>query len=155
MVAPVTAVGTVSPAVLVALVALGIPMAAVTPVAPRMPTSPAASASPGVVMAPVATGTPVSRPARLVPAAPRKPMIPVPRWPLCAHGPDPQRIPLADGPAGPDSISSPGSSGREPPPSPMVDRKKQRRKKLSTPSKTEGAAGQAEGESCGEWGWQL
>uniref|UniRef100_A0A669QER1 ArfGAP with GTPase domain, ankyrin repeat and PH domain 2 n=1 Tax=Phasianus colchicus TaxID=9054 RepID=A0A669QER1_PHACC len=35
-------------------------------------------------------------------------------------------------------------SGRDPPPSPMVDRKKHRRKKLSTPSKTEGSAGQAE-----------
>lgn len=34
---------------------------------------------------------------------------------------------------------------REPPPSPMV--KKQRRKKLTTPSKTEGSAGQAEGEA--------
>ena len=36
---------------------------------------------------------------------------------------------------------------REPPPSPMV--KKQRRKKLTTPSKTEGSAGQAEGEALG------
>ncbi|XP_071656119.1 arf-GAP with GTPase, ANK repeat and PH domain-containing protein 2 isoform X2 [Patagioenas fasciata] len=34
----------------------------------------------------------------------------------------------------------------EPPPSPMVDRKKHRRKKLMTPSKTEGSAGQAEEE---------
>ncbi|XP_031466253.1 arf-GAP with GTPase, ANK repeat and PH domain-containing protein 2 [Phasianus colchicus] len=53
---------------------------------------------------------------------------------------------LSDGPAGPESVSSPGSSGRDPPPSPMVDRKKHRRKKLSTPSKTEGSAGQAEEE---------
>uniref|UniRef100_A0A8B9C8H9 ArfGAP with GTPase domain, ankyrin repeat and PH domain 2 n=1 Tax=Anser brachyrhynchus TaxID=132585 RepID=A0A8B9C8H9_9AVES len=37
-------------------------------------------------------------------------------------------------------------SGEYPPPSPMVDRKKHRRKKLTTPSKTEGSAGQAEEE---------
>ncbi|XP_060618811.2 arf-GAP with GTPase, ANK repeat and PH domain-containing protein 2 isoform X1 [Anolis sagrei] len=43
-----------------------------------------------------------------------------------------------------EGLSSPGSGGKEPPPSPMVDRKKHRRKKLSTPSKTEGSAGQAE-----------
>uniref|UniRef100_A0A8C6XC42 ArfGAP with GTPase domain, ankyrin repeat and PH domain 2 n=1 Tax=Naja naja TaxID=35670 RepID=A0A8C6XC42_NAJNA len=42
-------------------------------------------------------------------------------------------------------LSSPGSSGKDPPPSPMIDRKKHRRKKLATPSKTEGSAGQAEG----------
>uniref|UniRef100_A0A8D2J0V4 ArfGAP with GTPase domain, ankyrin repeat and PH domain 2 n=1 Tax=Varanus komodoensis TaxID=61221 RepID=A0A8D2J0V4_VARKO len=41
-------------------------------------------------------------------------------------------------------LSSPGSSGKDPPPSPMIDRKKHRRKKLTTPSKTEGSAGQAE-----------
>ncbi|XP_021239539.1 arf-GAP with GTPase, ANK repeat and PH domain-containing protein 2-like, partial [Numida meleagris] len=52
----------------------------------------------------------------------------------------------SDGPGGPEPISSPGSSGRDPPPSPMIDRKKHRRKKLSTPSKTEGSAGQAEEE---------
>uniref|UniRef100_A0ACB8EPR6 Uncharacterized protein n=1 Tax=Sphaerodactylus townsendi TaxID=933632 RepID=A0ACB8EPR6_9SAUR len=44
-----------------------------------------------------------------------------------------------------EGLSSPGSSGKDPPPSPMVDRKKHRRKKLATPSKTEGSAGQAEG----------
>ncbi|XP_072214019.1 arf-GAP with GTPase, ANK repeat and PH domain-containing protein 2 isoform X2 [Excalfactoria chinensis] len=49
-------------------------------------------------------------------------------------------------PDGPETVSSPGSSGRDPPPSPMIDRKKHRRKKLSTPSKTEGSAGQAEEE---------
>nr|XP_008101722.1 PREDICTED: arf-GAP with GTPase, ANK repeat and PH domain-containing protein 2 isoform X1 [Anolis carolinensis] len=43
-----------------------------------------------------------------------------------------------------EGLSSPGSGGKDPPPSPMVDRKKHRRKKLSTPSKTEGSAGQAE-----------
>ncbi|XP_061871483.1 arf-GAP with GTPase, ANK repeat and PH domain-containing protein 2 [Colius striatus] len=43
-------------------------------------------------------------------------------------------------------LSSPSSSGREPPPSPMLDRKKHRRKKLMTPSKTEGSTGQAEEE---------
>uniref|UniRef100_A0A8D2IV14 ArfGAP with GTPase domain, ankyrin repeat and PH domain 2 n=1 Tax=Varanus komodoensis TaxID=61221 RepID=A0A8D2IV14_VARKO len=43
-------------------------------------------------------------------------------------------------------LSSPGSSGKDPPPSPMIDRKKHRRKKLTTPSKTEGSAGQAEEE---------
>ncbi|XP_061299986.1 arf-GAP with GTPase, ANK repeat and PH domain-containing protein 2 isoform X3 [Pezoporus flaviventris] len=43
-----------------------------------------------------------------------------------------------------EAISSPGSAGREPPPSPLMDRKKHRRKKLMTPSKTEGSAGQAE-----------
>lgn len=53
---------------------------------------------------------------------------------------------LPDGPSGPDTVSSPGSSGRDPPPSPLMDRKKHRRKKLSTPSKTEGSAGQAEEE---------
>ncbi|XP_066469774.1 arf-GAP with GTPase, ANK repeat and PH domain-containing protein 2 [Tiliqua scincoides] len=45
-----------------------------------------------------------------------------------------------------EGLSSPGSSGKDPPPSPMVDRKKHRRKKLTTPSKTEGSAGQAEEE---------
>nr|XP_028577347.1 arf-GAP with GTPase, ANK repeat and PH domain-containing protein 2 isoform X2 [Podarcis muralis] len=45
-----------------------------------------------------------------------------------------------------EGLSSPGSGGKDPPPSPMVDRKKHRRKKLSTPSKTEGSAGQAEEE---------
>ncbi|XP_065515682.1 arf-GAP with GTPase, ANK repeat and PH domain-containing protein 2 isoform X2 [Lathamus discolor] len=45
-----------------------------------------------------------------------------------------------------EAISSPGSAGREPPPSPLMDRKKHRRKKLMTPSKTEGSAGQAEEE---------
>ncbi|XP_040437439.1 LOW QUALITY PROTEIN: arf-GAP with GTPase, ANK repeat and PH domain-containing protein 2 [Falco naumanni] len=45
-----------------------------------------------------------------------------------------------------EAISSPGSSGKEPPPSPTMDRKKHRRKKLMTPSKTEGSAGQAEEE---------
>ncbi|GAB0201392.1 arf-GAP with GTPase, ANK repeat and PH domain-containing protein 2 [Grus japonensis] len=44
------------------------------------------------------------------------------------------------------AISSPSSSGKDPPPSPMIDRKKHRRKKLMTPSKTEGSAGQAEEE---------
>ncbi|XP_032994366.1 arf-GAP with GTPase, ANK repeat and PH domain-containing protein 2 isoform X2 [Lacerta agilis] len=43
-----------------------------------------------------------------------------------------------------EGLSSPGSGGKDPPPSPMVDRKKHRRKKLTTPSKTEGSAGQAE-----------
>nr|XP_056717472.1 arf-GAP with GTPase, ANK repeat and PH domain-containing protein 2 [Euleptes europaea] len=43
-----------------------------------------------------------------------------------------------------EGLSSPGSSGKDPPPSPMVDRKKHRRKKLATPSKTEGSVGQAE-----------
>lgn len=52
----------------------------------------------------------------------------------------------SDGPPASEAISSPGSSGKDPPPSPMVDRKKHRRKKLSTPSKTEGSAGQAEEE---------
>uniref|UniRef100_A0A8B9DQE5 ArfGAP with GTPase domain, ankyrin repeat and PH domain 2 n=1 Tax=Anser cygnoides TaxID=8845 RepID=A0A8B9DQE5_ANSCY len=51
-----------------------------------------------------------------------------------------------DGPPASETISSPGSSGKDPPPSPMVDRKKHRRKKLTTPSKTEGSAGQAEEE---------
>ncbi|XP_053907657.1 arf-GAP with GTPase, ANK repeat and PH domain-containing protein 2 [Cuculus canorus] len=41
-------------------------------------------------------------------------------------------------------ISSPGSSGKDPPASPTMERKKHRRKKLMTPSKTEGSAGQAE-----------
>ncbi|XP_062975744.1 arf-GAP with GTPase, ANK repeat and PH domain-containing protein 2 isoform X2 [Elgaria multicarinata webbii] len=45
-----------------------------------------------------------------------------------------------------EGLSSPGSSGKDPPPSPMIDRKKHRRKKLTTPSKTEGSAGQAEEE---------
>lgn len=49
-------------------------------------------------------------------------------------------------PDGPEAISGPTAAGRDPPPSPMVDRKKHRRKKLSTPSKTEGSAGQAEEE---------
>ncbi|XP_067385608.1 arf-GAP with GTPase, ANK repeat and PH domain-containing protein 2 isoform X2 [Emydura macquarii macquarii] len=44
-------------------------------------------------------------------------------------------------PAG-EGVSSPG--GKDPPPSPMIDRKKHRRKKLTTPSKTEGSTGQAE-----------
>ncbi|XP_017584174.1 PREDICTED: arf-GAP with GTPase, ANK repeat and PH domain-containing protein 2, partial [Corvus brachyrhynchos] len=43
-----------------------------------------------------------------------------------------------------EAVSSPGSVGRDPPPSPLVDRKKHRRKKLMTPSKTEGSTGQAE-----------
>ncbi|XP_013909945.1 PREDICTED: arf-GAP with GTPase, ANK repeat and PH domain-containing protein 2-like [Thamnophis sirtalis] len=43
-----------------------------------------------------------------------------------------------------EGLSSPGSSGKDPPPSPMIDRKKHRRKKLTTPSKTEGSTGQAE-----------
>ncbi|KAJ1061619.1 hypothetical protein K5549_002654 [Capra hircus] len=42
---------------------------------------------------------------------------------------------------------------REPPPSPMV--KKQRRKKLTTPSKTEGSAGQAEGKPAKRKMWKL
>ncbi|CAM9937966.1 unnamed protein product, partial [Bubo scandiacus] len=50
----------------------------------------------------------------------------------------------SDGPPAFEAISSPGSSGKDPPPSPMIDRKKHRRKKLMTPSKTEGSAGQAE-----------
>ncbi|XP_077185082.1 arf-GAP with GTPase, ANK repeat and PH domain-containing protein 2 isoform X3 [Paroedura picta] len=45
-----------------------------------------------------------------------------------------------------EGLSSPGSSGKDPPPSPMADRKKHRRKKLATPSKTEGSVGQAEEE---------
>ncbi|NXW52674.1 AGAP2 protein, partial [Nyctiprogne leucopyga] len=58
-----------------------------------------------------------------------------------------QRVGLSpDGPPIFEAISSPSSSGRDPPPSPMVDRKKHRRKKLMTPSKTEGSAGQAEEE---------
>lgn len=44
-----------------------------------------------------------------------------------------------------EALSSPGSSGKDPPPSPMIDKKKHRRKKLTTPSKTEGSVGQAEG----------
>uniref|UniRef100_A0A8B9C6Z3 ArfGAP with GTPase domain, ankyrin repeat and PH domain 2 n=1 Tax=Anser brachyrhynchus TaxID=132585 RepID=A0A8B9C6Z3_9AVES len=61
--------------------------------------------------------------------------------------PSPQQAsPSADGPPASETISSPGSSGKDPPPSPMVDRKKHRRKKLTTPSKTEGSAGQAEEE---------
>uniref|UniRef100_A0A8D0KVH0 ArfGAP with GTPase domain, ankyrin repeat and PH domain 2 n=1 Tax=Strix occidentalis caurina TaxID=311401 RepID=A0A8D0KVH0_STROC len=52
----------------------------------------------------------------------------------------------SDGPPAFEAISSPGSSGKDPPPSPMIDRKKHRRKKLMTPSKTEGSAGQAEEE---------
>ncbi|NWX40149.1 AGAP2 protein, partial [Steatornis caripensis] len=52
----------------------------------------------------------------------------------------------ADGPPAFEAISSPSSSGKDPPPSPMIDRKKHRRKKLMTPSKTEGSAGQAEEE---------
>ncbi|XP_063997354.1 arf-GAP with GTPase, ANK repeat and PH domain-containing protein 2-like, partial [Pogoniulus pusillus] len=51
---------------------------------------------------------------------------------------------LSDGAPPFEAISSPGSSGKDPPPSPMLDRKKHRRKKLMTPSKTEGSAGQAE-----------
>ncbi|XP_069662213.1 arf-GAP with GTPase, ANK repeat and PH domain-containing protein 2 isoform X1 [Haliaeetus albicilla] len=50
----------------------------------------------------------------------------------------------SDGPPAFEAISSPSSSGKDPPPSPMIDRKKHRRKKLMTPSKTEGSAGQAE-----------
>ncbi|NXU11264.1 AGAP2 protein, partial [Pardalotus punctatus] len=53
---------------------------------------------------------------------------------------------LADSPLSFEAVSSPGSAGRDPPPSPLVDRKKHRRKKLTTPSKTEGSAGQAEEE---------
>ncbi|NWT92563.1 AGAP2 protein, partial [Urocynchramus pylzowi] len=45
-----------------------------------------------------------------------------------------------------EAVASPGSGGRDPPPSPLVDRKKHRRKKLMTPSKTEGSGGQAEEE---------
>nr|XP_023956672.1 arf-GAP with GTPase, ANK repeat and PH domain-containing protein 2 isoform X2 [Chrysemys picta bellii] len=50
-------------------------------------------------------------------------------------------------PAG-EGVSSPSPSpgGKDPPPSPMIDRKKHRRKKLMTPSKTEGSTGQAEEE---------
>ncbi|XP_074835609.1 arf-GAP with GTPase, ANK repeat and PH domain-containing protein 2 isoform X3 [Carettochelys insculpta] len=45
-----------------------------------------------------------------------------------------------------DGVSSPtpSPSSKDPPPSPMIDRKKHRRKKLMTPSKTEGSTGQAE-----------
>ncbi|KAM9252095.1 LOW QUALITY PROTEIN: arf-GAP with GTPase, ANK repeat and PH domain-containing protein 2 [Cariama cristata] len=50
----------------------------------------------------------------------------------------------SDAPPAFEVVSSPGSSGKDPPPSPMIDRKKHRRKKLMTPSKTEGSAGQAE-----------
>lgn len=53
---------------------------------------------------------------------------------------------LAESPLSFEAVSSPGSAGRDPPPSPLVDRKKHRRKKLTTPSKTEGSGGQAEGE---------
>ncbi|KAK2510726.1 hypothetical protein Q9233_017480 [Columba guinea] len=49
-----------------------------------------------------------------------------------------------DAPPALEAVPSAGSAGREPPPSPVVDRKKHRRKKLMTPSKTEGSAGQAE-----------
>ena len=71
------------------------------------------------------------------PAAPMAPLAPM-------GGPHPHSdVPLADGP---EAISGPTAAGRDPPPSPMVDRKKHRRKKLSTLSKTEGSAGQAEGE---------
>ncbi|XP_059575208.1 arf-GAP with GTPase, ANK repeat and PH domain-containing protein 2 isoform X1 [Alligator mississippiensis] len=45
---------------------------------------------------------------------------------------------------GVEGVLSPGGGSRDPLPSPMVDRKKHRRKKLTTQSKTEGAAGQAE-----------
>uniref|UniRef100_A0A8C8SKY8 ArfGAP with GTPase domain, ankyrin repeat and PH domain 2 n=1 Tax=Pelusios castaneus TaxID=367368 RepID=A0A8C8SKY8_9SAUR len=48
-------------------------------------------------------------------------------------------------PAG-EGASSPSPGGKDPPPSPMIDRKKHRRKKLTTPSKTEGSTGQAEEE---------
>nr|XP_021138356.1 arf-GAP with GTPase, ANK repeat and PH domain-containing protein 2-like [Columba livia] len=51
-----------------------------------------------------------------------------------------------DAPPALEAVPSAGSTGREPPPSPVVDRKKHRRKKLMTPSKTEGSAGQAEEE---------
>ncbi|XP_068123514.1 arf-GAP with GTPase, ANK repeat and PH domain-containing protein 2 isoform X3 [Hyperolius riggenbachi] len=44
-----------------------------------------------------------------------------------------------------DVISSPPSI-KEPPPSPLTDKKKNRKKKNMTPSKTEGSAGQADGE---------
>ncbi|XP_068777489.1 arf-GAP with GTPase, ANK repeat and PH domain-containing protein 2 isoform X2 [Struthio camelus] len=54
------------------------------------------------------------------------------------------KMPSTDGPPTSETISSPSSSGKDPPPSPMIDRKKHRRKKLMTPSKTEGSAGQAE-----------
>uniref|UniRef100_A0A8C3NWX2 ArfGAP with GTPase domain, ankyrin repeat and PH domain 2 n=1 Tax=Cyanoderma ruficeps TaxID=181631 RepID=A0A8C3NWX2_9PASS len=54
--------------------------------------------------------------------------------------------PLAESPLSFEAVSSPGSAGRDPPPSPLVDRKKHRRKKLMTPSKTEGSGGQAEEE---------
>ncbi|XP_074977514.1 arf-GAP with GTPase, ANK repeat and PH domain-containing protein 2 isoform X3 [Caretta caretta] len=43
-----------------------------------------------------------------------------------------------------EGVSSSSPSGKDPPPSPMIDRKKHRRKKLMTPSKTEGSTGQAE-----------
>uniref|UniRef100_A0A8C8SL59 ArfGAP with GTPase domain, ankyrin repeat and PH domain 2 n=1 Tax=Pelusios castaneus TaxID=367368 RepID=A0A8C8SL59_9SAUR len=46
-------------------------------------------------------------------------------------------------PAG-EGASSPSPGGKDPPPSPMIDRKKHRRKKLTTPSKTEGSTGQEE-----------
>ncbi|XP_075757843.1 arf-GAP with GTPase, ANK repeat and PH domain-containing protein 2 isoform X2 [Pelodiscus sinensis] len=50
----------------------------------------------------------------------------------------------AEGALAGDGVPSP--SGKDPPPSPMIDRKKHRRKKLTTPSKTEGSTGQAEEE---------
>uniref|UniRef100_A0A8C4YIM9 ArfGAP with GTPase domain, ankyrin repeat and PH domain 2 n=1 Tax=Gopherus evgoodei TaxID=1825980 RepID=A0A8C4YIM9_9SAUR len=46
----------------------------------------------------------------------------------------------------PEGGGNPSPGGKDPPPSPMIDRKKHRRKKLMTPSKTEGSTGQAEEE---------
>ncbi|KAM6308088.1 LOW QUALITY PROTEIN: arf-GAP with GTPase, ANK repeat and PH domain-containing protein 2 [Podargus strigoides] len=54
------------------------------------------------------------------------------------------KLSTSDGPPAFEAVPSPSSSGKDPPPSPMIDRKKHRRKKLMTPSKTEGSAGQAE-----------
>lgn len=68
-----------------------------------------------------------------------------------AGGPGAQRAALsADAPPAFEAAASPGSAGKDPPPSPVIDRKKHRRKKLMTPSKTEGSAGQAEGETRGD-----
>lgn len=58
-------------------------------------------------------------------------------------------LPCPPMPEGVEGVLSPGGGSRDPLPSPMVDRKKHRRKKLTTQSKTEGAAGQAEGEVAG------
>uniref|UniRef100_A0A8C3UZQ2 ArfGAP with GTPase domain, ankyrin repeat and PH domain 2 n=1 Tax=Catharus ustulatus TaxID=91951 RepID=A0A8C3UZQ2_CATUS len=67
-----------------------------------------------------------------------------PRCPCCPQSP--MCGVLAESPLSFEAVSSPGSAGRDPPPSPLVDRKKHRRKKLMTPSKTEGSGGQAEEE---------